>query len=36
MAEELLKKMFFGREIGFQYSVERLELLSTDFIDERA
>lgn len=36
LVDNLLGRISSGREIGFKYSVERLELLSTDFIDERA
>ena len=35
LVDNLLKGISFGRGIGFQYSVERLELLSTDLIEER-
>ena len=35
LVDDLLERIPFGGEIGFKYSVERLELLSTDLIEER-
>ena len=35
LVDGLRERISFGREIGFKYSVERLELLSTDLIEER-